>query len=44
VVTGLDNEIFDELGKAMDMSPKLNFPAFNKNSLKRIIEDEDVKE
>lgn len=45
VVTGLNNPIFDELEEVISMvrnePPNLTFPAFNKNSLKRITEDEE---
>jgi len=43
VVTGLDDNIFDELAKVIEMVPILSFPAFNKGSLKRINNDEDNK-
>ena len=40
VVTGLDSPIFDELEQAINQYPRFTFPAFNKNSLTRITEDE----
>lgn len=39
VVTGLDNPIFDELRAAKAQFPCLIFPAFNKHSLKRAIDE-----
>jgi superfamily I DNA and RNA helicase len=39
VVTGIDNPIFDELEEANQQYPEFTFTAFNKNSLKRITED-----
>jgi superfamily I DNA and RNA helicase len=39
VATGLDSPIFDELQKAIEQYPNFTFPAFNKNSLKRINEE-----
>ncbi|WP_292826333.1 nuclease-related domain-containing DEAD/DEAH box helicase [Nostoc sp. JL33] len=40
VVTGLDSPIFDELQKAIEQYPNFTFPAFNKNSLKRVTEEQ----
>ncbi|MBF2019831.1 MAG: AAA family ATPase [Hydrococcus sp. C42_A2020_068] len=40
VVTGLENPIFDELRTAKEQFPFLIFPAFNKNSLKRVIDEQ----
>ncbi len=40
VATGLENPIFDELQTAKEQSPYLIFPAFNKNSLKRITDEQ----
>ncbi|MFM6265250.1 MAG: hypothetical protein ACKPFA_01865, partial [Dolichospermum sp.] len=39
VATGLDSPIFDELQKAINQYPNFTFPAFNKNSLKRVTEE-----
>ena len=39
VVTGIDSPIFDELEEANQQYPEFSFTAFNKNSLKRITED-----
>ncbi|NJO93790.1 MAG: AAA family ATPase [Hydrococcus sp. RM1_1_31] len=41
VITGLENTIFDELKAAKEQFPYLIFPAFNKNSLKRITDEEE---
>jgi superfamily I DNA and RNA helicase len=41
VVTGLENTIFDELKMAKEQFPYLIFPAFNKNSLKRITDEQE---
>ena len=41
VATGLDSPIFDELQKAINQYPNFTFPAFNKNSLKRVTEEKD---
>ncbi len=40
VATGLESPIFAELQHAINQYPNLTFPAFNRNSLKRIPEDE----
>ena len=40
VVTGQASPIFDELTQAISCYPNFNFTAFNKQSLKRITEDE----
>jgi superfamily I DNA and RNA helicase len=40
VATGLDNPIFGELQKAINHYPNFTFPAFNQNSLKRAIEEQ----
>jgi superfamily I DNA and RNA helicase len=40
VVTGLENPIFEELRLAKEQFPFLVFPAFNKNSLKRTLDEE----
>ena len=39
-VTGIESPIFDELRTANAQFPTLSFPAFNKNSLKRVIDEE----
>jgi superfamily I DNA and RNA helicase len=40
VVTGLENPIFEELRTAKEQFPYLIFPAFNKNSLKRVTDEQ----
>lgn len=40
VATGLDSPIFDELQKAINQYPNFTFSAFNKNSLRRINEEQ----
>ncbi|MCU0532608.1 MAG: DEAD/DEAH box helicase family protein [Hydrococcus sp. Prado102] len=40
VVTGLENPVFDELRMAKEQFPILLFPAFNKNSLKRVTDEQ----
>jgi superfamily I DNA and RNA helicase len=39
VVTGLESSIFEELQTAKEQFPYFNFPAFNKNSLKRVMDE-----
>ncbi|MGH2416070.1 MAG: hypothetical protein ACRDEA_20745, partial [Microcystaceae cyanobacterium] len=39
VVTGLEAPIFEELKAAKEQFPYLIFPAFNKNSLKRVTDE-----
>jgi superfamily I DNA and RNA helicase len=39
-ITGLENPIFDELKMAKERFPFLIFPAFNKNSLKRVTDEQ----
>lgn len=42
VVTGLENQpVFSELERALENYPKMTFPAFNKASLKRQIDEEE---
>ena len=41
VVTGINSPIFDELQQAIHQYPNFTFPAFNKNSLQRLTEEND---
>jgi len=43
IATGLESLIFDELEQAINQYPTFTFPAFNKNSLKRVTEDDSDK-
>lgn len=42
VITGLDDDIFDELVEAIKTPPNLSFPAFNKRSLRRVTDEADA--
>lgn len=42
IVSGIDSPIFDELAKAINQYPEFTFPAFNKISLKRVIDEEEI--
>ncbi|MFB2736663.1 DEAD/DEAH box helicase [Umezakia ovalisporum] len=44
VVTGVESPILTELRQYQEQFPYLIFPAFNKNSLKRVTDDEDEKD
>ncbi|MDH6062346.1 hypothetical protein [Umezakia ovalisporum] len=44
VVTGVESPILTELRQYQEHFPYLIFPAFNKNSLKRVTDDEDEKD
>jgi hypothetical protein len=39
VATGLESPIFEELRTAIGQAPELAFPAFNRRSLKRVIDE-----
>ncbi|MGA1283777.1 MAG: DNA/RNA helicase, partial [Prochlorothrix sp.] len=43
VVTGLEDNIFDELDQAIKTPPNLSFPAFNKRSLRRVTDEADAE-
>jgi len=43
IVTGLRGEIFEELKQVRAQSPNLSFPAFNRNSLRRVLDDVDIE-
>jgi hypothetical protein len=42
-VSGVEDEIFAELKQTISTIPQLTFRAFNKTSLKRVIEDVDAE-
>lgn len=44
VVTGVDDPIFTELQTAINQYPNFTFPAFNRDSLKRSMEEEDSQD
>jgi hypothetical protein len=39
VATGLEGPIFEELRTAIGQAPELVFPAFNRRSLKRVMDE-----